>query len=87
MLAVHTLNLTHRFGADVVLRGVDLAVPKGAIYGFLGPNGAGKTTTLRLILGLLRRQSGTIEVFGRTLESARAIATTLIVQGHPEGSV
>ena len=71
MLAVHTLNLTHRFGADLVLRGVDLAVPKGAIYGFLGPNGAGKTTTLRLILGLLRRQLGTIEVFGRTLESDR----------------
>jgi lantibiotic transport system ATP-binding protein len=71
MLAVHTQNLTHRFGADLVLRGVDLVVPKGAIYGFLGPNGAGKTTTLRLILGLLRRQVGTIEVFGRTLESDR----------------
>ncbi len=71
MLAVHTRNLTHRFGADLVLRGLDLAVPKGAIYGFLGPNGAGKTTTLRLILGLLRRQLGTIEVFGRTLESDR----------------
>src|SRR6185503_13015453 len=59
------------FGAEPVLRGVDLAVPHGSIYGFLGPNGAGKTTTLRLLLGLLRRQAGTIQILGRTLERHR----------------
>ena len=69
--AVETRNLTHRFGRDPVLRGVDITVPAGAIYGFLGPNGAGKTTTLRLLLGLLRRQAGTIHVFGQTLERGR----------------
>jgi ABC-2 type transport system ATP-binding protein len=71
MDAIRTHGLTHRFAAETVLRGVDLAVPAGSIYGFLGPNGAGKTTTLRLILGLLRRQAGAIEIFGDTLERHR----------------
>src|SRR5262245_33039888 len=70
-LAIETSNLRHRFGDETVLRGIDLAVPRDAIYGFLGPNGAGKTTTLRLILGLLRRQQGTIAIFGQTLEENR----------------
>jgi ABC-2 type transport system ATP-binding protein len=48
-----------------VLNKVNLQVPNGSIYGFLGPNGAGKTTTLRLILGLLRKQAGTISIFGK----------------------
>ena len=69
--AIETRDLTFRFGAEPVLRGVDLAVPHGSIYGFLGPNGAGKTTTLRLLLGLLRRQAGTIQILGKTLEGHR----------------
>lgn len=69
--AVVTTGLTYRFGREPVLRGVNLTVPHGAIYGFLGPNGAGKTTTLRLLLGLLRRQEGSIRVFGQTLERHR----------------
>jgi ABC-2 type transport system ATP-binding protein len=48
-----------------------LAVPQASIYGFLGPNGAGKTTTLRLLLGLIRRQRGTISIFGRNLDTHR----------------
>jgi lantibiotic transport system ATP-binding protein len=71
MHAIQTTGLTHRFVSETVLRAVDLAVPTGSIYGFLGPNGAGKTTTLRLVLGLLRRQHGTIEVFGQALERHR----------------
>jgi ABC-2 type transport system ATP-binding protein len=71
MLAIQTVGLTHRFFSEAVLRGVDLEVPSGSIYGFLGPNGAGKTTTLRLMLGLLRRQAGSIEIFGQTLERDR----------------
>jgi len=46
-------------------------VPKGSIYGFLGPNGAGKTTTLRLILGLLKRQTGSINVFNVPFDENR----------------
>ncbi|MFY0256359.1 ATP-binding cassette domain-containing protein [Chitinophaga sp. 30R24] len=63
--ALETQQLTYHFsGRDNVLDNIHLQVPKGAIYGFLGPNGAGKTTTLKLILGLLRLQQGTILVEG-----------------------
>ena len=71
MLSIETSHLAHRFGEHDVLRGVDLHVPAGSIYGFLGPNGAGKTTTLRLILGLLKTQRGTIRVFGKSLAGDR----------------
>ena len=54
-----------------MLEKVGLRVPAGSIYGFLGPNGAGKTTTLRLVLGLLRKQEGRIEVFGKAFEDDR----------------
>jgi ABC-2 type transport system ATP-binding protein len=50
---------------------VALLVPNGSIYGFLGPNGAGKTTTLRLILGLIKKQSGTISIFGKSFGENR----------------
>jgi ABC-2 type transport system ATP-binding protein len=71
MFAIETRELTHRFARDTVLHDVNLQVSTGTIYGFLGPNGAGKTTTLRLILGLLRRQAGTIHVFGQALQDHR----------------
>jgi ABC-type multidrug transport system ATPase subunit len=45
--------------------GIDLKVLPGEIYGFLGPNGAGKTTTMRMLLGLLRPDAGSIRLFGR----------------------
>jgi ABC-2 type transport system ATP-binding protein len=61
---VRTENLTKIYGQrHIALNGVDLVVPKGAIFGFLGPNGAGKTTTLRLILGLQRPTAGRVYVF------------------------
>ena len=71
MLSLQTSNLSHRFASHDVLRGVDLEVPDGSIYGFLGANGAGKTTTLRLILGLLNTQRGTISIFGQPLDANR----------------
>jgi len=71
MYAVETRELTHQFGAETVLRQVNLEVSAGTIYGFLGPNGAGKTTTLRLVLGLLRQQAGAIHVFGQPLQRHR----------------
>lgn len=45
---------------------LDLKIPKGSIYGFLGPNGSGKSTTIRLMLGLLKKRSGTVALFGET---------------------
>ena len=71
MLSLQTSNLFHRFANHDVLRGVDLEVPDGSIYGFLGANGAGKTTTLRLILGLLSTQRGAISIFGQPLDANR----------------
>ncbi|MES1218950.1 MAG: ABC transporter ATP-binding protein [Bacteroidota bacterium] len=63
---IKTTNLNFSFGSGIkTLDDVNLEVPPGSIYGFLGPNGAGKTTTLRLLLGLLRNQHGTIELFGK----------------------
>lgn len=72
MLALETHNLSHRFSSgQSVLQNIHLAVEQGAIYGFLGPNGAGKTTTLRLILGLLKLQEGSISIFGKTFDKNR----------------
>ncbi len=64
-------HVTHRFEKQIVLDDISMYIPKGSIYGFLGPNGAGKTTTLRLILGLLQKQSGAISLFGNEFKSDR----------------
>ena len=66
-LAVATAGLTKRFGEQVVVDGIDLAVPHGAVYGFLGPNGSGKTTTIRLLLGLAGATAGEIAVLGEPM--------------------
>jgi ABC-type multidrug transport system ATPase subunit len=69
-MAVRTTGLTRRFGKQVAVDSVDLAVPRGAIYGFLGPNGSGKTTTIRMLLGLLSADAGEIEVLGQSMPGA-----------------
>jgi len=51
------------------IENLELKVPKGSIYGFLGPNGSGKSTTIRLLLGLLKKQSGTVALFGESFSS------------------
>ncbi|MEV4201594.1 ABC transporter ATP-binding protein [Micromonospora globbae] len=57
-------NLVKTFGAVRALDGLDLRVEPGEVHGFLGPNGAGKSTTIRILLGLLRRDSGEVRVLG-----------------------
>src|SRR5687768_3013353 len=75
MYILQTCDLTHHFSReDPVIKGVNIAVEDGSIYGFLGPNGAGKTTTLRLILGLLKKQSGDILLFGKEFVDHRVEA-------------
>jgi ABC-2 type transport system ATP-binding protein len=66
-LAIETLGLTKRFGVHAAVDGIDLAVPRGAIFGFLGPNGSGKTTTIRMMLGLASATSGDIRMLGRDM--------------------
>ena len=62
MIEIEALH--KRYGDHVALDGVTLRVDPGAVYGFLGPNGAGKTTTMRILLGLLRADAGTVRVLG-----------------------
>lgn len=64
-IALQTRSLTKRFARHIAVDDVSMAVPTQAIFGFLGANGAGKTTTLRLALGVLRADSGWVELFGR----------------------
>jgi len=63
-LAVQTDGLTKRFGQQVAVDAIGLAVPRGAVYGFLGPNGSGKTTTIRMLLGLVEPTAGTRSLLG-----------------------
>ncbi|MDX1613409.1 MAG: ABC transporter ATP-binding protein [Candidatus Promineifilaceae bacterium] len=61
---IQTQELSKRYGEVDVLRSLDLAVPKNAIFGFLGPNGAGKSTTMKLLLGLAEPTAGNASLFG-----------------------
>lgn len=65
MSVVQTNNLVKAFGKATALKGVNLEVEEGEVYGFIGPNGAGKSTTIRILLGMLRATSGTATIFGR----------------------
>ncbi len=62
---VEARGLVKRYGEVLAVDHVDLTVAAGDVYGYLGPNGAGKTTSLRMLLGLIRADEGTIRVFGR----------------------
>lgn len=62
---IEARDLVKTFGRTRALDGLDLGVDEGEVHGFLGPNGAGKSTTIRVLLGMLRRRSGTATVFGR----------------------
>lgn len=64
MTAINTLDLTKIYGDVVALRGLDLSVPLGSIYGFLGENGAGKSTTLKILAGLIYPSMGKYEILG-----------------------
>src|SRR5687767_10081017 len=63
-LAIEAMGLVKSFGDTRAVDGVDLEVPRGAVYGVLGPNGAGKTTTIRMLATLLRPDAGTARVLG-----------------------
>jgi len=61
---IRTGGLAKSYHGRPALRGIDLDVPAGTVFGYLGPNGAGKTTTIRLLTGLMRPTAGRAEVFG-----------------------
>ncbi len=66
---IETQGLTKRYGRTWALRGLDIEVGQGQIYGLLGPNGAGKTTAIRVLTGLIRANGGQARLFGRPASS------------------
>ena len=64
-VALEVRSLSRTYGRRAAVADLDLTVRVGDVYGFLGPNGAGKTTAMRCILGLIRRDSGTVRLFGQ----------------------
>lgn len=64
MNVIETRKLTKSYGKYEALRGVDLTVKQGEVYGFIGPNGAGKSTTIRILLGMLRKDAGEAKLLG-----------------------
>lgn len=70
MNAIEIKGLTKNFGQKQALKGLDMTVPVGAIYGFIGENGSGKSTTEKIICGLLHQTDGSVKIFGREQNDA-----------------
>jgi ABC-type multidrug transport system ATPase subunit len=70
--AVEAVDLRKSYGPTEAVRGLNLQVPAGSIYGFLGRNGAGKTTTIKMLLGMARPTSGTVRVLGLAADSPQS---------------
>ena len=70
MNAIEIRNLSKNFGSKQALKGLDMTVPAGAIYGFIGENGSGKSTTEKLLCGLMPSSGGTIKLYGQDYTDA-----------------
>ena len=67
MQIIETEHLTKYYGKTPVVDGLSLSVPEGSVYGFIGPNGAGKSTTMKMLLGLVKPNSGSIRLLGKSM--------------------
>ncbi|MEV0368601.1 ABC transporter ATP-binding protein [Streptomyces sp. NPDC050636] len=68
---IETRGLTKAYrGGQLAVDGLDLAVPRGSVFGFLGPNGSGKTTTIRMLMGLIEPTAGSARVLGQPMPGA-----------------
>ena len=74
MNAIEIRNLTKNFGAKQALKGLNMTVPAGAIYGFIGENGSGKSTTEKIICGLIHPNGGSIKLYGKDYTDANVRA-------------
>jgi ABC-type multidrug transport system ATPase subunit len=72
--AIEAEALAKHYGQVRAVDGLDLTVPRGEVFGFLGPNGAGKTTTIRMLLGLIRPNRGTVRLLGRPITDRSTLA-------------
>ena len=72
-MSLNLISVNKSFGTKRVIENLDLSIPKGEVFGFLGPNGAGKTTTMRMILDIIRPDSGQVTWQDKivSLETAR----------------
>ena len=70
-VAVRLEGVTKRFGKHTAVSSLDLAVPRGVIYGLLGPNGSGKTTSIRMIMGILHPDEGSVALLGGQADQVR----------------
>ncbi len=69
---IHVQGLTKQFSGHPAVAGIDVSVPPGVIFGFLGPNGAGKTTSIRMMIGQIPRDAGTIRLAGLSVPDQMA---------------
>jgi ABC-2 type transport system ATP-binding protein len=75
---IEAIGLHKSFGDTLAVKGVDLRVRPGEIFGFLGPNGAGKTTTIKMLIGLLRPTAGVARIGGHDIQKEPIAAKSLI---------
>lgn len=66
-IVLQTIGLTKAYGERQAVKGLNLEVVRGEVFGFLGPNGAGKTTTIRMLLNLIKPTAGEVRLFGKSL--------------------
>ena len=71
---LETNHLSKQSGNNYRVNDLSMAVPENCVYGFLGPNGAGKSTTLKMILGLIHPNQGSIKIFGKVMNSANRLS-------------
>lgn len=86
MTVLEVKNLFKKLGKREIIKGVNFSVEEGEIFGFLGPNGAGKTTTIRMLVGLIHADKGTISIMGNDLykDREKALSHVGAVVENPE---
>lgn len=86
MNVLEVKELKKKFGKREVINGISFSINEGKIFGFLGPNGAGKTTTIRMLVGLIAQNSGSISIMGHDISKDRekALANVGAVVENPE---
>ncbi|WP_142413294.1 ABC transporter ATP-binding protein [Hathewaya massiliensis] len=86
MNVLEVKDLKKRLGKSEIIKGISFEVKEGEIFGFLGPNGAGKTTTIRMLVGLIHSNGGSIKIMGHDLEKDReeALSNVGAVVENPE---